>query len=102
MAKIRSDLSNWFILILLVIHTKCSSAELKSNEDGIDLKFIDFEQIKYNLFTGNVSGEFENGNLSPKDRRCLFELDAIKKEFNSKRPKLWALKSNFSFQIFRS
>lgn len=97
MAEFHGDLSKLLILVLLVICTKNVHAEFESNNETAGINLIDFEQIKYNLFNSNIVVEFKDKKLKPNDRKCLRELEAIRKGLD--RSDLWALKSKFL--IFR-
>lgn len=91
MAKI-VDLLKWFIFSLLVICTKCSNAKLELNEVEFQANLFDFDELKHNLFTFDIDkSELKKSHISPNDRKCLEEIDAIKNGL--KHRESWAIKS---------
>lgn len=75
-------------IILLVLCIKCIDAELKPTR-SFDL--FDFERMKMDIFTRNISEGFDYENVTRNELKCLEELRAIGKGLTDS--ELWAIKS---------
>lgn len=58
--------------------------------------FIDFEQIKYDLFLESYAKLSEKIAESVDNNECLKELNAIQSALNARARELWALQSNIN------
>lgn len=84
MLKIRS----LFAIILFTYSIKFSGANHRQNQ--INLNFLNFEQIKSDLFTINRTVRHQYELSSQNDEQCLIELNAIGN--GVKNLELWAIK----------
>ncbi len=79
-----------FAVILMVFCIKSFAADAELVEP---FQTIDFEQMKRNIFTENISRKFEIVNATENDLKCVKELSAIGNGLINM--ELWAMKSNF-------